>query len=152
MSESIRLNGVFDMQRLNTAIREKGFPCNVKVSGAKRSLPQNAMLHMWCEQIARFFVSHGKTTFADGKPITMESMKTNLKRTFLGEQENSDIDLKSGEITKRFEVRHSSDLDSGEMHAFLTQIDKWAAEYGIPLTHPEDSEYMRMARELGEAA
>ncbi len=43
-------------------------------------------------------------------------------------------------------------LDKGAMHSFMTCIDAWAAEHGIYLPHPEDSEYMKMRCNMGEAA
>jgi|TARA_B100000929_G_C15438399_1_gene397178 hypothetical protein len=152
MSINIRLNGIADLSRLKCALQEKGFPCNVKLTGTRRSLPQNALFHKWCEEIAGFFVAKGKASFADGSAMTKDAVKRNLKRTFLGHEEVSDIDLRTGVIEKRYELRKTSDLDAGEMHQFMTKIDAWAAEYGIPLTHPFDSEYMELAREFGEAA
>ena len=151
MAEKIRLNQISDLAELQAAIRRKGFPCNVSITGAGRSLPQNALFHKWCEEIAQFFVRMGKTHFATGAPMTMENMKRNLKMTFLGEEIIRDINLNSGAITERFELRHTSSLDKGEMHAFMTCIDKWAGEHGIYLPHPEDSEYMKIQREMGEA-
>ena len=152
MGEKIRVSHIGELSQVNAAIRAKGFPCTVTIAGASRSLPQNALFHKWCEEIARFFVSMGKTTFATGAPMDRDNVKRNLKQTFLGEEEIKDIDLRTGEITKRSELRHTSDLDKGEMHAFMTCVDKWAMEHGIYLSHPEDSEYMRMQRDFGEAA
>lgn len=152
MAEKIRLSQISDLAALQAAIRRKGFPCNVAITGAGRSLPQNALFHKWCDEIAQFFVRMGKTTFATGAPMSMENVKRNLKQTFLGEELIRDINLKTGEVTERYELRHTSQLDKGAMHAFMTCVDKWAAEYGIYLSHPEDSEYMAMQREMGEAA
>lgn len=152
MAEKIRVNGLGELSAVTAAIRAKGFPCNVSITGAGRSLPQNSLFHKWCAEIAAFFVSMGKTTFATGAAMNEVNMKRNLKQTFLGEEEIEDIDLRTGEITKRSELRHTSDLDKGEMHAFMTCVDKWAMEHGIYLSHPEDSEYQRMQREMGEAA
>ncbi|WP_330113938.1 recombination protein NinB [Pseudomonas sp. JS3066] len=152
MAEKIRLSQISDLAALQAAIRRKGFPCNVAITGAGRSLPQNALFHKWCEEIAQFFVRMGKTTFATGAPMNMENVKRNLKQTFLGEEVVRDINLKTGEVTERHELRHTSQLDKGAMHAFMTCVDKWATEHGIYLPHPEDSEYMRMQREFGEAA
>lgn len=152
MAEKIRVNGLGELSTVAAAIRAKGFPCNVSITGAGRSLPQNSLFHKWCGEIAGFFVAMGKTTFATGKPMDAANMKRNLKQTFLGEEEIEDIDLRTGEIVKRSELRHTSDLDKGEMQAFMTCVDKWAMEHGIYLSHPEDSEYMRMQRDFGEAA
>ena len=152
MSEKIRLNSLAELSALQAAIRKKCFPCNVAITGASRSLPQNALFHKWCECAAQFFVSMGKTTFATGAPMNMPNMKRNLKLTFLGEEVIRDINLKTGEVTERYELKHTSDLDKGAMHSFMTCIDAWAAEHGIYLPHPEDSEYMKMRCNMGEAA
>ena len=94
----------------------------------------------------------GKTTFATGAAMDRDNVKRNLKQTFLGERLVQDINLKTGEITDRYELKHTSELDKGEMHAFMTCIDAWATEHGIYLPHPEDSEYMKMRSNMGEAA
>lgn len=151
MAEKIRLDQISDLAVLQAAIRKKGFPCNVTITGAGRSLPQNALFHKWCECAAQFFVAMGKTTFATGAAMKMENMKRNLKLTFLGEEVIRDINLKTGEVTERYELRHTSSLDKGDMHAFMTCIDVWATEYGIYLPHPEDSEYMKMRCNMGDA-
>lgn len=152
MAEKIRLEQISDLSILQAAIRRRGFPCNVSITGAGRSLPQNALFHKWCGEIASFFVRMGKTTFATGAPMDDVNVKRNLKQTFLGEELIQDINLKTGEITERYELRHTSKLDRGEMHAFMTCVDKWAMEHGIYLSHPEDSEYQKMKIEFGEAA
>lgn len=152
MAEKIRLDQVSDLAALQAAIRKKGFPCNVTITGAGRSLSQNALFHKWCEEAAQFFVRMGKTTFATGAPMNMEGMKRNLKLTFLGEELIRDINLKTGEVTERYDLRRTSQLDRGEMHAFMTCIETWALDHGIYLTHPADSEYMRMKIEFGTAA
>lgn len=152
MAEKIRLNQLSDLAILQAEIRKKGFPCNVAITGAGRSLPQNALFHKWCEEIAQFFVRMGKTTFATGAAMNAENVKRNLKQTFLGEEAVRDINLKTGEITERYELRHTSQLDKGAMHSFMTCIDNWAQEHGIYLPHPEDSEYQRMKIEFGDAA
>ncbi|RJG10939.1 hypothetical protein D3879_14770 [Pseudomonas cavernicola] len=152
MAEKIRLNAITDLSTLQAAIRRKGFPCNIAITGAGRSLPQNALFHKWCECAAQFFVSMGKTTFATGKPMDAENMKRNLKQTFLGEELIRDINLKTGQVTERYELKHTSQLDKGEMHSFMTCVDAWASEHGIYLPHPEDSEYMKMRVNMGEAA
>jgi len=152
MSEKMRINSVAEMSIATAAMRAKGFPCNVAITGAGRTVPQNSLLHMWCAEIATFFVRMGKTTFASGDPMNDTHIKRNLKQTFLGDRVIRDINLKTGEITERYELRPTSGLDKGEFQAFMTCIDKWANDHGIYLTHPEDSEYMKYQREQGEAA
>ena len=152
MAEKVRLGSIADLSMLNAVIRAKGFPCNVSVTGAGRSLSQNALAHKWYAEAAAFFVAMGRTHFASGAPMNAESMKRNLKQTYLGEMIIRDTNLVTGEITERSELRKTSELDKGQMQAFMTCIDKWAADHGIYLSHPEDSEYMKMQRDMGEAA
>jgi hypothetical protein len=152
MGEKIRVDSLAELSAVNAAIRAQGFPCNVTVAGAARSLPQNALFHKWCGCAAQFFVSMGKATFATGAPMNTENMKRNLKQTYLGEELIRDINLKTGEITERYELRKTSGLDKGAMHHFMTLVDNWAQEHGIYLPHPEDSEYMKMRVNMGEAA
>lgn len=152
MAEKIRVTGLSELSAVSAAIRAQGFPCSVTIAGAARSLPQNALFHKWCECVAQFFVSMGKTVFSTGRPMDAENMKRNLKQTFLGEELIRDVNLKTGEITERYELRKTSGLDKGAMHDFMTLIDAWAQEHGIYLPHPEDSEYMKMRVNMGSAA
>lgn len=152
MSERIRLDSMGDLMTLNAAVRAKGFPCNVAITGAVRSIPQNALFHKWCGEAAAFFLAMGKLHFSSGAAMNAENMKRNLKQTFLGEELIRDVNLQTGEITERYELRHTSELDKGAMQAFMTCVDRWAMEHGIYLSHPEHSEYMRLQREFGEAA
>ena len=152
MAERIHLMSIADVGRLVSAVGRFGFPCAVDLKRTRRSLPQNSLFHKWCGQIAEFFVSRGKTHFASGTAIDAASIKRNLKETFLGTEIIEHVNLKTGEITEREELRHTSHLDRGDMCAFMTLVDRWAMEHGIPLSHPEDSEYQQIMREMGEAA
>ena len=152
MAEKVRISHIGELSLLQAAIRAKGFPCNVTITGAGRSLPQNALFHKWCGEVAQFFVRMGKVTFATGAAMNDENVKRNLKQTFLGEEPIESINLQTGEVTVRYELRHTSQLDKGAMHAFMTCIDAWAQEHGIYLSHPEDSEYMRIRCDVGAAA
>jgi predicted ATPase len=152
MSEKHRIESIADLMPLNAAVRARGFPCNVAITTASRSLSQNALFHKWCGEAASFFVRMGKATFSSGAPMDDKNMKRNLKQTYLGDEVIRDVNLLTGEITERHELRHTSKLDKGEMNSFMTCVDKWAMEHGIYLTHPEDSEYMKFQRDQGEAA
>lgn len=152
MADKFRVNSKADWSNVVECVRNIGFPCEVMVSKASRTLSQNALLHMWCTEIAKFFVDNGKTEFASGEKMEMESVKRNLKQTFLGDELKRDSDLKTGEIRYRYELRHTSQLDKGEFQQFMEQIDGWATEHGIPLTRPIESEYVRYRQEQGEMA
>jgi len=114
-----------------------------------RSTGQNALFHRWCREIAKHFVDGGKTHFGTGSEINETSMKNNLKTTYLGFDTKEYIDLKTGEVTTGEELKHTSDLDKGDMTAFLMLVDAFCVEYGIYISKPEDSEYIQILKEIG---
>jgi hypothetical protein len=104
--------------------KQMNFPVKISYKSFEgmRTISQNALFHMWCQETAQFFVKNGKMTFADGSEMIKENVKRNLKQTFLGEELVESVNLKTGEITQRMELRHTSKLEKGEMHHFMTQI------------------------------
>ena len=110
----------------------------------KRSLSQNSLAHMWFGEISEYLIKSGR---ADATP---EWVKRNLKRTYLGCVEVTYTDFVTGEQITTYEPRHTADLDTGEMHFFLTQIEHWCAQFGLSLTIPADSEYMKLKDKQNE--
>lgn len=101
----------------------------------KRSLSQNALSHMWYSEISQYLISRGKT-FA-----TPEWVKDALKHTYLGYETRERVDVVTGEITTIQSLRHTSDLDTGEMYVFLCRVEAWAMNIGCHLTIPQSCEY-----------
>ncbi|MGP4130082.1 YbcN family protein [Pantoea tagorei] len=104
----------------------------------KRSLNQNALSHMWYSEISDWLIRRGKD-FA-----SPEWVKDAMKHTYLGYVEREMVDVVTGEITVIRSLRHTSDLDTGDMHFYLTQVEGWALSLGCKLTVPADSEYMNL--------
>lgn len=104
----------------------------------KRSLSQNNLAHMWYAEISAYLIKSGR---ADAKA---EWVKRNLKRTYLGCEEITYTDFVTGEKVTTYEPRHTSSLDTGEMHFFLNQVEQWCAQFGLALTIPHDSEYLKL--------
>lgn len=104
----------------------------------KRSLNQNALSHMWYSEISDWLIRRGKD-FA-----TPEWVKDAMKHTYLGYVEREMVDVVTGETTVIRSLRHTSDLDTGDMHFYLTQVEGWALNLGCRLTVPADSEYMKL--------
>lgn len=73
-----------------------------------------------------------------------------MKHTYLGYEEMERIDVITGERMTVQELRHTSSLDTGAMHYFMTQVEGWAASIGCLLTIPTDSEYMRIKEKQNE--
>jgi len=104
----------------------------------KRSLNQNALSHMWYSEISDWLIRRGKD-FA-----SPEWVKDAMKHTYLGYVEREMVDVVTGETTVIRSLRHTSDLDTGDMHFYLTQVEGWALSLGCKLTVPADSEYMNL--------
>lgn len=109
----------------------------------KRSLSQNNLSHMWYQELSDYLISRGKT-FA-----TPEWVKDAMKHTYLGYEQREMIDVITGEKTSIRSLRHTSDLDTGEMHFFMTQVEGWALNIGCRLTIPDDCEYAQLRDKQG---
>lgn len=110
----------------------------------KRSLSQNSLSHMWYAEISEYLIKSGRT---DATPTWV---KRNLKKTYLGYEEVEYTDFVTGEITYELELRHTSDLDTGDMHHFMCQVEMWCAQFGLALTIPQNSEF-QVLRDKQEA-
>jgi len=114
-----------------------------------RSIGQNSLFHRWCREIAKHFVNGGKTHFSTGEEMNEKSMKESLKTTYLGFETKEYVNLSTGEVTRKEELKHTSDLNKGDMTAFLMLVDAFCVEYGIYISKPEDSEYIQILKEIG---
>ncbi|HCR0458369.1 TPA: hypothetical protein OMS79_004830, partial [Enterobacter hormaechei] len=85
------------------------FRLQVKPWREKRSLSQNALSHMWYKEISDYLIARGKT-FA-----TPEWVKDAMKHTYLGYESKDRVDVVSGEVTTVQSLRHTSELETGEM-------------------------------------
>nr|WP_052447781.1 YbcN family protein [Serratia symbiotica]CDS57799.1 hypothetical protein; DLP12 prophage [Serratia symbiotica] len=104
----------------------------------KRSLPQNSLQHMWYAELSAYLIKRGKS-FA-----SPEWVKDAMKHTYLGYEEREMVDVVTGEKTVMLSLRHTADLDTGEMHFYLTRVEGWALNIGCRLTVPADSEYNQL--------
>lgn len=117
-------------------------PVQVKLSGRRaRSLSQNALSWVWYGEISRWLASKGKD-FADPQWV-----HDAMCHTFLGHEDVMDTDVVTGVSARRSALRGTSKLDAGEMKLYLDMVHGWAMNYGLLLTTPEDSEYMRLSRQ-----
>ncbi|MDI9276196.1 YbcN family protein [Pantoea sp. EABMAA-21] len=111
------------------------FRLTLKPWKEKRSLSQNSLAHMWFGEISEYLIKSGRSD------ATPDWVKRNLKRTYLGCEEITYTDFVTGEKVTTYEPRHTSSLDTGDMHFFLNQVEQWCAQFGLALTIPINSEY-----------
>lgn len=99
-----------------------------------RSLPQNALFHIWCREMSDHFSKRG----ADIDP---EKMKELLKYKLLGTE-----DRVINNTVIPSQVKRTRSLDKGEMMDFMDRVQDWALDHGVNVSCPADSEYMKLKR------
>lgn len=117
-----------------------GIPLRLQVKKwrEKRSLSQNSLLHLWLGEISEYLISSGRTD------ATPEWVKRNLKKTYLGCEEVTYTDFITGQKESTWEPRHTSQLDTGEMHIFMCKVESWCAQFGLALTIPSNCEFQQL--------
>ncbi|MDE9443904.1 recombination protein NinB [Xenorhabdus bovienii] len=113
---------------------------SIKPYKPKRSLSQNALSHVWYKQISDYLIAKGRDWCSESW------VKNSLKATYLGFEEVEYTDFITGEVITKQELRHTSELDKGDMHYYMNQVEAWCAQFGLILKTPEDSEYMKLKR------
>lgn len=126
-------------------------PCKLEIKKYvdARSLSQNALMHMWFNQIYNRFTAmgimvpitefHGDEIVIVGEePITVEDVKLMMKHKFLGVK-----DVVRGKLVIKDQLVSTSSLDTGEMTFFLDQVYDWAMDQSIYLPIPEHSVYKK---------
>lgn len=132
-------------KKLSEAMQpDKSYRISLKLWKEKRSLNQNSLSHMWYGEISEYLIKSGRTD------ATPEWVKRNLKKTYLGCEQVEYTDFVTGEKVSTWEPRHTSSLDTGEMHFFLNQVERWCAQFGLALTIPADSEYQKLKDKQNE--
>jgi hypothetical protein len=97
-----------------------------------RSIPQNNTLHGWFREIAKYLTDNNR-------PTNARKVKLLMKHKYLGYE-----DIQVGDMTIEHQLRHTSKLDTAEMHHFMSQVEEWATNIGAPLTIPVASEYYEL--------
>jgi hypothetical protein len=115
-------------------------PCAVKLTPYKnpRTLSQNAMFHAWCRQLSKWVIDRDPS-------YTPDNVKLLLKQKFLGTE-----NIKVGKTVIENQLRHTSSLDTGEMHHFMTEVYHWAFDLGCALEIDPQSEYRKLQQQQVE--
>ena len=116
----------------------------IRPIAAKRTLSQNALFHMWCNELSSYLLKAGR------KWATPEFTKDMLKHSFLGYKDITRFDVATNKAAKVRELIHTSDLSTGDMFHFMEQCEAYSVGIGCLLTIPEKSEYMQNKRAQNE--
>lgn len=113
---------------------EAGVVAAVKIEeySAPRSTRSNALMWMWFDELAKSFSRRGKDQY------DKDQMHDLMCHKFLGMEPEKVV----GMTTIPPRLKGTSKMSRAEMHHFMEQIEAWAADHGVLLTKPEDSEYM----------
>jgi hypothetical protein len=117
-----------------------------------RSKDQNSLLHMWCDEISRYFKSVGKIHLECGAAVSKETIKAKLKGMYLPTIVEPFWDCAEKRVMHRTIPKHTSDLSVKQFFNFMTCIHNFCIDYRIPITIPEDSVYYGMRQEQGMTA
>lgn len=114
-----------------------GDPISLQVKPYKktRSLSQNAFQHVIYGEVSKYLIRHGR------KEWNPEFVKKQLKNKFLGWVQTEFVDVLSGEVSIKEELKSTADLDTGESYHYTTQILEWASSIGCHINVPADCEY-----------
>ena len=117
-------------QRRVETLLEKRVVVDLSEKKPKRTIPQNAYLHLL---IGEFAMRTGNTM----DWVKQEYFKRHCNAELF-------VRLKQDRLTKReVEVlRSSRDLDTGEMTTAIDRFKKWAAEGGVDLPDAKDKEWL----------
>ena len=125
------------------AVDDHGFVILEWKAGSNRSLSQNNLYWMWMAELAESFTKRAK----DGSEWTKDDMHDLMRHKFLGYY---DIKINKTEIKQQ--LKSTAKLLKEEMFHYMSQVDVFGQETGVYLSHPEDSEYMKlMERNNGTA-
>ena len=130
--------GQFTKQLFDLISSGKRYRVKISEWRDKRSLPQNSLQHMWYAELSAYLIKRGKP-FA-----SPEWVKDAMKHTYLGYEEREMVNVATGAKTTTKTLRHTADLDAGDMHFYLNQVEGWALNIGCRLTIPADSEYNKL--------
>ncbi len=67
-----------------------------------------------------------------------------MKHTYLGYEGKDWGDVVSGEVTTAQTLRHTPDLEAGEIYIFLCKVEDWAMSIGCHLTIPQYCKYQQL--------
>lgn len=128
-----------DLIALIKSVADKNeYPVTINIkSGVTRSLSQNALSHCIYSELSRYLIGKGRT---DCNPGWVKQM---LKYKFLGFEDVQYTDVVSGDVETVSQLRHTAELDRGEMLHYLTQIIEWSESIGCMIKIPVDSDYMK---------
>ena len=114
-----------------TGDNKKGWRVSIKPWRESRSLSQNSLYWKWMGELA-------PQAKINGKQFSPEIWAEFFKKWYCPSK-SVEMPLGEGSTTKT-----TTNLDTGEMHHYLNNIQAWCMSEGYHLTIPSDSEYQKL--------
>jgi len=100
------------------------------IIGDKRSLSANSLYWMWLNVIAESFSKRLK------KDFSQDDMHYVMRAEFLGTE-----DIVVGKMVIKNQLKSTKGMESTPFCEYMTKVEVWAINHGIPLPHPPANEY-----------
>ena len=108
----------------------------VEVKAGKRSKSQNDLYWEWLSYLSEYINSK------KGTDVSKDDMHDYMRHKYLG----YDAPKKIGSVEVRERLKTTTQLTTGEMFHYMSEIDAYAASIGLMLPRPDDCQYERNRR------
>jgi len=123
------------MRDLRQMVTEYGY-VTVEVKAGKRSKSQNDLYWEWLSDLSEYINSK------KGTDVSKDDMHDYMRHKYLG----YDQPKKIGSVEVRERLKTTTQLTTGEMFHYMSEIDAYAASIGLMLPRPDDCQYERNRR------
>lgn len=129
---------VAEFTKLITSNQDKSYRVNIKLWREKRSLNQNDFQHVIYTVISKYLIAKNR------KEWTPKFVKKNLKNKFLGWENETFIDVITGDVINASVLRSTADLDVGDSFDYTTKIIDWSESIGCYIEIQTACEYREL--------
>ena len=122
---------IAELTKMITTNPNKAWRVTVKGWRESRSINQNSLYWKWMAELS-------KQAKIQGKVFSGEVWAEFFKKYYCP---SKSVEMPLGESS---EVKTTTNLDTGEMHHYLNNIQAWCMQEGYHLTIPSDCEYQQL--------
>lgn len=122
---------VSEATKMVTSKKDSGWRVSIKPWRESRSLSQNSLYWKWMGELA-------PQAKINGKQFSPEIWAEFFKKWYCP---SKSVEMPLGESST---TKTTTNLDAGEMHHYLNNIQAWCMSSGYHLTIPSNSEYQQL--------
>ena len=122
---------IAEITKMIMSSKDKSWRVTIKGWRESRSISQNSLYWKWMAELS-------KQAKVNGKEFSGEIWAEFFKKYYCP---SKSIEMPLGESS---EVKTTTNLDTGEMHHYLSNIQAWCMSEGYHLTIPSDCDYQKL--------